>query len=127
MAEELDVSLDQIKTVITTLKSRNSALADENNALKLEIESMKTEIGGKLFRDRSTFGELINVVESLKETIARKVSSKEGNGNRPIKVVMAEVSATPSPSMRLARQLLEGDDDLSLEQRKHLPAQIEEL
>lgn len=125
--KDIEVSLEGIKALITTLQSRNAALADENNALKLEIESMKTEMGGGLFRNRSTFGELISAVEGLKEAIYRKANLQGAVAqDKPIKVLMAEVSPTPSTSMQLARKLIEGDEDLSLTTRRPTPV-IEEL
>lgn len=124
MAEEsgaLEANLDRIRTVIETLKSRNAALADENNALKLELESIKNEMGGKLYQGRGTFAELISAVENLRETMSQKIATKkqsEGDGSpRPVKILMTEIgegTGSVSRSTVLARELLEGTGDLPL-------------
>jgi len=117
---------DRLKSIVTTLRSRNALLADENNALKLELERVKTEMGGKLYQERGPMGDLVKSVEQLRETLAKKIDDKtvrDMASGKPLRVVVAEVGI--SGSEKLAQELLE-KGDMSLAPSKENP-RIEEL
>lgn len=94
--------MDQLKVMVGALKSRNQALLEENNRLKLELEAMRNDMGSRLFGQRSTFNDLIKSVEQLRETLAKKLDSKTVSdvaSGKPLRVVVAEVSSTPSSKL----------------------------
>jgi len=94
--------MDQLKVMVGALKSRNQALSEENNRIKLELEAMRSDMGGRLFGQRSTFNDLIKSVEQLRETLAKKLDSKMVSdvvSGKPLRVVVAEVSSTPSSKL----------------------------
>lgn len=112
---DLDQRFDQLKQMVTTLRSRNSILADENNSLKTQIEAIRSEMGGRLFDARAPVTDLVKTVDKLRETLAKKLdgkSARELAAGKPLRIVVAEVGN--SASEKLAKELLEmGDMPLS--------------
>ena len=106
---------EQLKVLVSALKSRNSILSEENNVLKLELEAVRSEMGGRMFQQRGTFNDLIKTVEQLRETLAKKMDDKtvrDVASGRPLRVVVAEVSS--SPSARLAEEMVQGSEVVPL-------------
>ncbi len=122
----MESKFDQLKGIVTMLRSRNALLADENNALKMELDRIRAEIGGKLYQERGPMGDLVKSVEQLRDTLAKRMDDKtvrDMASGKPLRVVVAEVGI--SDSEKLAQELLE-QGDMPLTPSKENP-RIEEL
>lgn len=107
----MESRFDQLKGLVTMLRSRNAVLADENNALKMELDRIRAELGGKLYQERAPVCDLVKSVEQLRDTLAKKLDDKTVRdlaSGKPMRVVVAEVGI--SGSEKLAQELLEKGD-----------------
>lgn len=120
--------MDSFRTMLSALKARNLLLTEENSKLKKEVQELRAgmeasrqEMGGRLFGQRTMFDELIRSVETLRETLAKKLADKsvrDAATGQPIRVVVAEVVP---PSAELARRtVLEDADSDALEKARLL-------
>lgn len=109
MEIDLENKFEQLKNLVTALRSRNAILADENNSLKTQLESIRSEMGSRLFDARTPMSDLIQTVDRLRETLAKKLDKKmagEIEAGKPVHITVTEVSA-PTASERLALELLD--------------------
>jgi hypothetical protein len=101
----LEEKFEQLKALVKTLRSRNLLLSEENSTLKAQIQTIKTEMSGKLFDSRAPMTDLIKTIDELRDMLLSKKKKNKGGEDD-----LSPTTTINNNSAKLARDLMENGD-----------------
>jgi hypothetical protein len=106
MADGVIQLVQSQKTMIESLEAQATAQHQEILSLRERLRELESQVGSQMYQRREPLDDLVKSVERMRDLLSKKLAEK--GANRPVKVIVTEMSALPVPSASFAHELVEG-------------------